>query len=55
MIMAGILGSVEPSILKRFGIAPAVAAGPLITSINDISGVAIYTAFAIFFLEKLAP
>ena len=37
MLTANILGSVEPVILKRFGIDPAIAAGPPITSINDIT------------------
>ena len=53
MTTASVLGSTEPALLKRFGIDPAVAAGPLITSINDISGVLIYTAVAIFFLDYL--
>ncbi len=53
MVTASILGSVEPAVLKRFGIDPAVAAGPLITSINDISGVIIYTMIALLFLQHL--
>jgi len=54
MTTASVLGSTEPALLKRFGIDPAVAAGPLITSINDISGVLIYTVVALFFLDYLA-
>ena len=53
MLTASALGSTEPAILKRFGIDPAVAAGPLITSINDISGVTIYTAVSSIFLQYL--
>lgn len=53
MVTASILGSTEPAILKRFGIDPAVAAGPLITSINDISGVLIYTGVSMGFLKYL--
>ncbi len=53
MMTASVLGSTEPALLKRFGVDPAVAAGPLITSINDISGVLIYTGVALFFLEYL--
>lgn len=53
MITASALGSTEPAVLERFGIDPAVAAGPLITSINDISGVLIYTVVAMGFLEYL--
>jgi magnesium transporter len=53
MVTASALGSTEPALLKRFGIDPAVAAGPLITSINDVSGVMIYTAVASFFLQYI--
>ena len=54
MLTANILGSVEPVILKRFGIDPAIAAGPLITSINDITGVTIYALVAREFLLLLS-
>lgn len=54
MVTASVLGSTEPAILKRFGIDPAIAAGPLITSINDISGVMIYTAVSVAFLDAFA-
>ncbi len=55
MTSASLLGSTEPALLKRFGIDPAVAAGPLITSINDISGVLIYTFVSSAFLKYLVP
>lgn len=53
MLTASLLGSTEPAILKRFGVDPAVAAGPLITSINDITGVLIYTGVSMLFLQYL--
>ena len=53
MVTAAVLGSIEPVVLKRFGIDPAIAAGPLITSINDITGVAIYALVSARFLEYL--
>lgn len=53
MVTASALGSTEPAVLRRFGIDPAIAAGPLITSINDISGVLIYTGVSIAFLDLL--
>ncbi len=53
MTTASFLGSVEPPLLKRFGIDPAVAAGPLITSINDVTGVSIYTLVSLLFVEHL--
>ena len=54
MVSASVLGSTEPSALKHFGIDPAVAAGPLITSMNDISGVIIYTCVSLAFLGFLS-
>ncbi|MEO1338157.1 MAG: magnesium transporter [Myxococcota bacterium] len=53
MISASVLGSTEPALLKRLGVDPAVAAGPLITSINDISGVIIFTLISTQFLDYL--
>ncbi|MBK8011551.1 MAG: magnesium transporter [Deltaproteobacteria bacterium] len=53
MVTASVLGSTEPAILRRFGIDPTIAAGPLITSINDVSGVTIYTLIALVFLKYL--
>ena len=53
MVTASVLGSTEPALLKRLGIDPAVAAGPLITSINDISGVIIFTLISSMFLRYL--
>lgn len=53
MTTASILGSTEPAVLKRFGIDPAIAAGPLITSMNDISGITIYTFVSLGFLHLL--
>lgn len=53
MVMASVLGTVEPPLLKRLGVDPAVAAGPLITSLNDITGALIYTGVAFFFLQYL--
>ena len=53
MLAANVLGSIEPVVLMRFGIDPAIAAGPLITSINDITGVTIYAFIAKEFLSWL--
>ncbi|MGF1509045.1 MAG: magnesium transporter [Myxococcota bacterium] len=53
MTTASVLGSTEPALLRRFGVDPAVAAGPLITSINDISGVLIYTFVSVLFLDYI--
>jgi magnesium transporter len=53
MTAASLLGSTEPAVLKKFGIDPAVAAGPLITSMNDITGVLIYTVVSVLFLDYI--
>lgn len=53
MTTASILGSAEPPILERFGIDPAIAAGPLITTINDVTGVLIYSFVARVFLTQM--
>lgn len=53
MVFASFLGSIEPQVLRKLGIDPAIAAGPLITSINDITGVVIYSLIASQFLRYL--
>ncbi|MFO0773234.1 MAG: magnesium transporter [Nitrospiraceae bacterium] len=42
-----------PIILKRNGIDPAVAAGPFVTTANDITGITIYLTLATLLLEYL--
>jgi len=46
IIFAAILGAVVPLVLKRFGMDPALATGPFITTMNDIVGLFIYLAVA---------
>ena len=51
IVMAGsLIGMSMPFLLSRFGLDPAVASGPLITSIADIAGVMIYFSIATAFL-----
>lgn len=47
------MATIMPIVLKRFGIDPAVAAGPFVTTANDITGIAIYLTLATVFLEYL--
>jgi magnesium transporter len=42
-----------PIVLKRMGIDPAVAAGPFVTTANDITGITIYLTLATIFMEYL--
>ena len=38
LIMAGIAGSVLPSLLRRLNIDPAIAGGVVLTTITDVTG-----------------
>lgn len=46
IIIASILGTSIPLILNKFGIDPALATGPFITTSNDICGILIYFSIA---------
>jgi len=48
IIMASLIGTFVPLVLDRYGIDPAVATGPFITTSNDIFGI-----FIFFFIAKL--
>lgn len=53
MILAGLVGTVIPIVLKSLKIDPASASGPLITTINDLMGVVTYYGFAWIFLINI--
>lgn len=42
MLIASLSGTIIPVVFKKFKIDPAVASGPLITTINDVIAVAVY-------------
>ena len=46
VVVASFLGTITPLILDRFGINPAIASGPFITTANDLIGLAIYFSLA---------
>ena len=46
MMVSSLSGTVIPIFFKRIGIDPAVASGPLITTINDLVAVIAYYGFA---------
>lgn len=46
VLLASLMGTITPMVLNRFGINPAVAAGPFITTANDLLGLAIYFTVA---------
>ncbi|RAU83407.1 magnesium transporter [Pontibacter arcticus] len=46
VMLASLMGTIMPMILDKFGINPAVAAGPFITTANDLLGLGIYFGIA---------
>jgi len=46
MIITNLIGMILPFLLTRFRVDPAVASGPLITTVSDAAGLLIYFGFA---------
>jgi magnesium transporter len=42
VLLASFMGTITPLMLNRFGINPALASGPFITTANDLLGLAVY-------------
>lgn len=42
VLFASVIGTITPLVLNRFGFNPALAAGPFITTINDLLGLTLY-------------
>ena len=53
VMLASINGVLIPTVFERLGVDPAVAAGPLVTTSNDITGILIYFGLASLFIELL--
>ncbi|MDQ0429250.1 magnesium transporter [Planomicrobium stackebrandtii] len=53
LIIGTLAGTIIPLILYRLNIDPAVASGPLITTINDILSLLIYFGMATLFISQL--
>lgn len=47
------MATIMPIALKRMGVDPAIAAGPFVTTANDITGITIYLSLATLFLDYL--
>ena len=47
---AGMLGAIIPFIVKKTGFDPALISGPLLATINDVVGLALYFSVASFIL-----
>ncbi|WNB17505.1 magnesium transporter [Marivirga arenosa] len=48
VLLASFMGTVTPIVLDKFGINPALAAGPFITTTNDLLGLLVYFSVAHF-------
>ena len=46
MLLSSIVGTIVPILFKRLGVDPAVASGPLITTVNDLVAVTAYYGLA---------
>ncbi len=46
VLLASFMGTTTPIVLDKFGINPALASGPFITTTNDILGIIVYLAVA---------
>lgn len=53
MMISGFTGAMIPIIFKKMKIDPAVASGPLISTINDLVGVVVYYGLAWIFLINI--
>jgi magnesium transporter len=51
VVLGSVIGMSLPFLLKRFGLDPATASSPLVTSIADITGVIVYFSFAAWYLS----
>ena len=42
IMIASFMGTITPIVLNKFGINPALASGPFITTCNDLIGLGVY-------------
>ena len=53
MVISSLTGTVIPMLFKKIGIDPAVASGPLITTVNDLVAVVVYYGLSWLFLIEM--
>jgi magnesium transporter len=53
MTTAAVVGAIAPAAMERFGVDPAIASGPFVTTANDVIGIVIYMSTALLFLEQI--
>lgn len=54
MMIAAAMGVLVPSLLKWINIDPAIAAGPFVTTLNDITGILVYMTVAMLFISNIS-
>ncbi|HPQ88613.1 MAG TPA: magnesium transporter [Candidatus Mcinerneyibacteriales bacterium] len=53
ILVASLIGSFAPFLFEKMSIDPAIAAGPLVTTANDATGIVIYLGLATLLLQWL--
>lgn len=53
IIVATLAGSFIPIIMHKLGVDPAVASGPFITTLNDVTSIVIYLGLATAFISQI--
>lgn len=53
IIVATLAGSFIPILMNKLGVDPAVASGPFITTLNDVTSIVIYLGLASTFISKI--
>lgn len=51
VLLASFMGTITPIVLDKFGVNPALASGPFITTANDLIGLAVYFLVAMSLLH----
>ena len=53
MVISSMVGTLIPMFFKKINVDPAVASGPLITTVNDLVAIVVYYGLAMLFLVDL--
>ena len=53
LVLSSLNGALIPIFFERFGIDPAVAAGPLVTTSSDLTGILVYFGLAGLLIDRL--
>lgn len=53
IVVSAVVGTLIPSLIRKLNFDPAVASGPFITTINDMTGLVIYLGVATLLLQYL--